>query len=102
MRNNQSFFMKECIKNCTDDTGVVCGTNGINFPNICYLEYFICLNPNVKLLYDGECGERFFQAERQSDRKRVRNRQTDKQTNRITDKQTNRQTDKKTKSEKDR
>jgi hypothetical protein len=63
MYNHQSFFMKECTLNCTHDAGVVCGTNGMNYNSMCYLEYFICLNPNVKLLNSGECGEYFVQTE---------------------------------------
>jgi hypothetical protein len=84
--------MKECIKNCTDDTGVVCGTNGINFPNICYLEYFMCLSPNIKLLYKGGCGELF--EERQKDRKTER--QKDRETERQRDRETERKRDRET------
>jgi hypothetical protein len=112
MLNLQSFFIEECTKNCTYDAGAVCGTDGMNYPSICYLEYFRCLNPNIKLLSTGECGEHFVQTKRQKDeeaerqRDRETERQRDRQTGRRTDGQTDRridgQTDRRTVGQTDR
>jgi hypothetical protein len=103
MSNLQSFFIEECTKNCTYDAGVVCGTDGMNYPSICYLEYFKCLNPNVKLLSTGECGEHFVQTDRKTERQRDRQtgRQRDGEMERRIDGETKRQRDRETEKQRD-
>ena len=50
------FSLKECAMICTEQFDPVCGSDGINYSNLCKLETTKCLgNPGLYKVSDGEC-----------------------------------------------
>ena len=50
------FPLKDCATICTEQFEPVCGSDGINYSNLCKLEQTKCLgNPGLYKVSDGEC-----------------------------------------------
>lgn len=55
----------ECLKSCPnlgdhEGSGPVCGTDGVDYPNVCELNRLACTNNvNVTVAFRGKCGENF-------------------------------------------